>query len=421
MLRAKSQKNDTIITDQRIVQGEVKFMYLIGEALIGEGNEIAHIDLIIGDKNGPVGTAFANGMTQLSMGHTPLLAVVRPNLIPKPATLIVPKVTVKNMEQAGQIFGPAQAAVAKAVADAAEEGIIPKDITEDVVVIVSVFIHPEAKDYTRIYKYNYGATKLALSRAMESFPSVDKVTFEKDRGTHPIMGYKVIRLWDPPYLQVAIDAPDLSVVERVIRNLPNNDHLIIEAGTPLIKRYGLSVINKIRELRRDAFIVADLKTLDTGNLEARMAADNTADAVVCSGLAPVATIEKFIEEARKVGIYSIIDMLNVDDPAKLIATLKVKPDIVELHRGIDTEGGKAEHAWGNITEIKKAAGGKKLLVAVAGGVKVENVDTALKGNADILVVGRSITNAKDIEGEARRFLQAMKKDEIDQYRIMTDF
>lgn len=396
-------------------------MYLIGEALIGEGNEIAHVDLIIGDKNGPVGIAFANGMTNLSSGHTPLLAVVRPNLIPKPATLIVPKVTVKNMAQAGQIFGPAQAAVAKAIADAVEEGSIPKDVCEDVVIIVSVFIHPEAEDYTKIYKYNYGATKLALTRAMEKFPSVDKMLYEKDRGTHPIMGYKITRLWDPPYLQVAIDAPDFSVVEKVVANIPRNDHVVIEAGTPLIKRYGLSVISKIRELKKDAFIVADLKTLDTGNLEARMAADNTADAVVCSGLAPAATIEKFIEEARKVGIYSIIDMLNVENPAKLIASLKVKPDIVELHRGIDTEGMKAEHAWGNIHDIKKAAGNKKLLVAVAGGVKVENVDTALKGGADILVVGRAITNAKDIEGEARRFLQAMKKEEIDQFRIMTDF
>ena len=80
---------------------------------------------MIGDKNGPIGQAFANGMTQLSAGHTPVLAVIRPNLPPKPHTLIVPKVTIKNMEDTGKIFGPAQAAVAKAIADSAEEGIIP--------------------------------------------------------------------------------------------------------------------------------------------------------------------------------------------------------------------------------------------------------------------------------------------------------
>src|SRR4030066_898138 len=135
---------------------ESKPAYLIGEALIGEGNEVAHIDLIMGDKDGPVGEAFAAGMTNLSAGHTPLLAVIRPNLPPKPHTLLIPKVTVKNMEDAGKIFGPAQAAVAKAVADAVEENIIPRDKVDDWVIICSVFIHPQAKDYRRIYHYNYG-------------------------------------------------------------------------------------------------------------------------------------------------------------------------------------------------------------------------------------------------------------------------
>ena len=118
--------------------------YLIGESLLGEGNEVAHIDLMIGDKNGPIGQAFANGMTQLSAGHTPVLAVIRPNLPPKPHTLIVPKVTIKNMADTGKIFGPAQAAVAKAIADSAEEGVIPANKLDSWVIICSVFIHPKA-------------------------------------------------------------------------------------------------------------------------------------------------------------------------------------------------------------------------------------------------------------------------------------
>ena len=126
--------------------------YLIGEALLGEGNEVAHIDLLMGDKSGPVGKAFATGLTSLSAGHTPLLAVIRPNLPPKPHTLLVPKVTVKNMEDTGKIFGPAQAAVAKAVADAVEENIIPRDKVDDWVIVCSVFIHPKASDYRRIYQ-----------------------------------------------------------------------------------------------------------------------------------------------------------------------------------------------------------------------------------------------------------------------------
>jgi bifunctional enzyme Fae/Hps len=167
--------------------------YLIGEALLGEGNEIAHVDLMIGDKNGPVGKAFANGFTNLSMGHTPLLAVIRPNLPPKPHTLLVPKVTVKNMEDTGRNFGPAQAAVAKAVADAVEEDVIPKDKIDDWVIVCSVFIHPQASDYRRIYQYNYGATKLALRRALNKYPSLEKMLYDKDRAKHPIMGFKVPR------------------------------------------------------------------------------------------------------------------------------------------------------------------------------------------------------------------------------------
>ena len=72
----------------------------IGEALVGEGNEIAHIDLLIGSKTGPVGTAFANALANQSAGHTNLLAVLTPNLIAKPATVLITKVTIKGMKQA---------------------------------------------------------------------------------------------------------------------------------------------------------------------------------------------------------------------------------------------------------------------------------------------------------------------------------
>ena len=107
---------DRMPTNESEVVEDSGNIYLIGEALLGEGTELAHIDLLIGNKEGPVGKAFASGLSNLSAGHTPLLAVIRPNLPPKPYTLLVPKVTVKNMEDAGKIFGPAQAAIAKAVA-----------------------------------------------------------------------------------------------------------------------------------------------------------------------------------------------------------------------------------------------------------------------------------------------------------------
>ncbi|MFZ1314710.1 bifunctional 5,6,7,8-tetrahydromethanopterin hydro-lyase/3-hexulose-6-phosphate synthase [Methanothrix sp.] len=395
-------------------------MFLVGEALIGKGPEVAHIDLIIGDKEGPVGVAFASGMAQLSAGHTPLLGVIRPNLPPKPSTLIVPKVTVKNMDQVAQIFGPAQMAVAKAVADSVAEGVIPRDQAEELLIIVSVYIDPQAKDYDAIYRYNYGATKLAVQRAMAGFPDVDKVLYEKERSTHPIMGFKVTRLWDPPYLQVAFDLVDTAEVRRVLSALPESDHILIEVGTPLVKMLGMSVVKEIRAIRPGAFVILDLKTLDTGNLEVRLAADSTADAVVISGLAPKKTIELSINEARKTGIYSIIDMLNVDDPLAVLRGLNVLPDVVELHRAIDME--HSAHSWQNIPEIKALAEeGRRLLVAVAGGIRTDTEGAALAAGADILVVGRAITRSGDIRDMAEQFLTGLKQTQIDQYRIMTDF
>lgn len=398
-------------------------MFLVGEALIGKEPEIAHIDLLIGEKEGPVGVAFANGLSQLSAGHTPLLSVIRPNLPAKPSTLIVPKVTVKNMDQAAQIFGPAQTAVGKAVADAVFEGVIPKDRVEELVLIVSVFIHPEAKDYDAIYRYNYGATKLAIQRAMDGFPDVDKMLYEKERSTHPIMGFRVIRLWDPPYLQVALDIVEMAEVRRVLADLPDSDHILIEVGTPLVKRYGTNVVEEIRAARPGSFVVLDLKTLDTGNLEVRLAADATADGVVISGLAPKKTLELAIREARKTGIYSIIDMLNVDSPLEVLKGIETLPDVVELHRAIDMESN--EHNWKDIDGIKKLSdsspGDRKTFVAVAGGIRVNTVSQALEAGADILVVGRAITRSKDIMDAAEQFLAELKQTEIDQYRIMTDF
>src|SRR4051794_398872 len=128
---------------------------LIGEALAGEGNEIAHIDLLIGSKDGPVGSAFAQALADQKQGHSNLLAVLTPNLICKPATVLITKVTIKGADQAVQMFGPAQKAVAKAVADSVAEGVIPKNQVDDLVIIAGVFIHWDVKDNNKIYKYNH--------------------------------------------------------------------------------------------------------------------------------------------------------------------------------------------------------------------------------------------------------------------------
>lgn len=390
-------------------------MFKIGEALVGSGNEVAHIDLLIGDKGGYVGQAFANGLTQLSKGHTPILGVIRPNLPSKPYTLVVPKVTVEDMEDASKIFGPAQAAVAKAVADAVEEGVIPKDKIEDWVVVVSVFIHPKATDYRKIYQYNYGATKLALKRALSDYPNLDKIMYDKDRATHPIMGFKVPRLWRPPYLQIALDVTSVDRAKKIIQQIPRSDRVIIEVGTPLIKAEGVKAVNALREVASNYFILADLKTMDVGQVEVDLAYEQTADGAVVAGVAPIEVIDKFIYEAHRLGIYAIVDLMNVDDPVKLLKSLKELPDVVELHRSIDSEK-TAKPKWHLIKEIKTAFKGKKLLVAVAGGIEPSNVHDAVTQGADIVVVGRSITQAKDIERVVREFINLLGED-IDVKRV----
>ena len=398
--------------------GSSKHTYLIGEALIGEGNEVAHIDLLIGDKDGPVGKAFASSISNLSVGHTPLLAVIRPNLPPKPHTLIVPKVTVKNLDDAGKIFGPAQAAVAKAVADAVEDGVIPKDNVEDWVIICSVFIHPQATDFRKIYQYNYGATKLAIRRALSKYPTLEKIFYDKDRAKHPIMGFKVPRLWRPPYLQISLDAPELERTKKIIAELPGSDRIILEVGTPLIKRYGARVINDLRQVAKDAFIVADLKTLDVGKVEVDIAYDETADAVVAAGLGPAETLDSFIHEAKRLAIYAVVDMLNVEDPLKKLKSLKEFPDVVILHRGIDQETGRSL-GLDLIQEIRETFKDKKFLVAVAGGIVPETAKEALAKGANIIIVGRYVTQSKDIERAVRDFLESTPemREDIDLFRV----
>ena len=135
---------------------------LVGEALAGDGNEVAHIDLLIGPKTGPVGTAFANALANQSAGHSSLLAVITPNLVCKPATVMITKVTIKGAKQAVQMFGPAQAAVARAVADSVAAGVIPANKADDYVIVCGVFIHWDASDDNKIYQYNYEATKQAI-------------------------------------------------------------------------------------------------------------------------------------------------------------------------------------------------------------------------------------------------------------------
>jgi 5,6,7,8-tetrahydromethanopterin hydro-lyase len=159
----------------------------VGEGLYledGDLDNVAHIDLLIGPKDGPVGVAFANALANQSHGHTNLLAVVSPNIVAKPATVMVTKVTMKGSKQVMQMFGPAQAAVARAVVDSVVEGVLPKAEAENWVIVCGVFIAPSANSNAKVYKYNYEATKLAIKNAMKATPTIDEIIAKKET-KHP--------------------------------------------------------------------------------------------------------------------------------------------------------------------------------------------------------------------------------------------
>lgn len=161
------------------------FKLRVGEALAGKEAEVAHIDLMVGTKDGPVGEAYAKAKTNPTPGHEPLVAILEPNLAVKPVTLMVPTVTIKNMRQASMIYGPAQAGVAKAVADSLADGSIPKDAAEDLIIIANVFVHPSAVNRQRVYINNCKAMRHAIRKAIEGRPSADEVAENKDRSKHP--------------------------------------------------------------------------------------------------------------------------------------------------------------------------------------------------------------------------------------------
>ena len=159
---------------------------MVGESLIGEGNEVAHIDLIIGPRGSAAESAFCHALTNNKDGFTSLLAVVAPNLLTKPNTVMFNKVTIKGAKQAVQMFGPAQHAVALAVADCVEDGTIPKDEADDLFVCVGVFIHWEADDDKKIQEFNYKATREALQRAVAGEPSAAEVVSKQATAAPPL-------------------------------------------------------------------------------------------------------------------------------------------------------------------------------------------------------------------------------------------
>ncbi len=163
---------------------------LVGESLVGDGNEVAHVDLIMGPRGSAAETAFCNALTNNKDGFSTLLALVAPNLPTKPNTILFNKVTIKGQEQAVQMFGPAQRGVAMAVADCVEDGTIPSSEADDVFICVGVFIHWEAKDHGKIQDFNYKATKESIKRAVAGEPRAADVVSKRKTAEHPFAHHR---------------------------------------------------------------------------------------------------------------------------------------------------------------------------------------------------------------------------------------
>jgi len=162
---------------------------MVGEALVGEGNEVAHVDLIMGPRGSAAESAFCATLTNQKRGDNALLALVAPNLMARPATVMFNKVEIKNAKQAEQMFGPAQRGVAMAVVDSVKEGVIPMAEAKDIFICIGVFIHWNADDNTKIQDWNYAAAKLAIQRAVDGFPAPEVAIAQESVQHHPLAAH----------------------------------------------------------------------------------------------------------------------------------------------------------------------------------------------------------------------------------------
>ena len=169
------------ITPKKITDFKLK----VGESLVGNRAELAHIDLLIGEKDGPVGNAYAQALTNPEEGREGLQVILEPNMQVKPPTIMIPTVRPTSLRHASLTYGPAQAAIAKAVMQCVEDGILPKELADDIMIIVNVFVHPSASARKRIFINNYKATRNAIRKAMEDLPTIDDCIENAESARHP--------------------------------------------------------------------------------------------------------------------------------------------------------------------------------------------------------------------------------------------
>lgn len=217
------------------------------------------------------------------------------------------------------------------------------------------------------------------------------------------------------YLHIALNST-LEEAYSIIQTLPVSDRIILEAGTPLIKQYGVQAITNIRSFWESRlwnsgfipYVVADMKTMDRAETEVALAARAGASAVICLGQAPLETLNSFIASCRKNGIDSFVDMMNIEYPVKLLRQLKKLPDVVLLHRGVDEEAFNKSKPIPYI-QINKIMSSYDCVLAIAGGDTIREVQRAIFNGARIVVVWKEFfRRTQDTSQLAAEFLKEIK-------------
>src|SRR6202008_2980218 len=213
------------------------------------------------------------------------------------------------------------------------------------------------------------------------------------------------------YLQIAFNY-DLAMVMQILPTLPRHPRVLIEAGTPYIKREGMRGVSAIRQMWR-GHIVADLKTVDGAAGEVEMAQRAGADSVSVLGNAPTETLDLFVDQCNKTEVISMVDLLGVSDPLKVLRPMKTPPDVLILHKGRDEESSKGKAIqYRHVNRIRSKYDSS---IAAAGGGDLREARTAICNGANIVVVNLvrpgdpwlGISTSEDIAAIARKFLETI--------------
>lgn len=214
------------------------------------------------------------------------------------------------------------------------------------------------------------------------------------------------------YLQIALNSTPEEGVE-IISELPPSERIIIEAGTPLIKAYGIEGIRILKEAWRyrvgsETYVVADTKCMDRGKTEVQIALRGGASAATVLGTAPIETINYFLSACEEAGLDSMIDTIGMDQPFKVLRKLKKLPTVVVLHRGVDVEIFDKRKPIPYL-QINKIRSSFNVIISVAGGDTIREVQRAIFNDANIVVVWKNFFNPVSNTGLlAEEFLKEIK-------------